>query len=100
MNDSTLSPEVAEFDISGIEAMFAGTLCLMSAYAHGGCDSAQHRSLVGLKIVSNLSCLQCQSRLSPEFRRVLSKVCESWRHQALGSVAASSSWLSAPATMQ
>jgi hypothetical protein len=86
--ESTMRPppqpqNVNEFDISGLEAMLAGTLCLMSAYSHSAANNGSKQSLIGLKIVSNLTCLQCQSCLSPEFRRVLSKVCESWRRHSL-----------------
>ncbi len=74
---------VSEFDISGLEAMLAGTLCLMSAYSHCACSNENNQGLIGLKIVSNLTCLQYQNSLSPEFRRVLGKVCESWRQHSL-----------------
>jgi hypothetical protein len=73
----------AEFDISGLEAMLAGMLCLMSAYAHCNCENANNQGLISLKIVSNLTCLQCQNGLSPEFRRVINKVCDSWRQHSL-----------------
>jgi hypothetical protein len=100
MNDQAATQHIDEFDISGLEAMLAGTLCLMSAYAHRASEPASHRDLLSLKIVSNLSCLQCQSSLSPEFRRVLSKVCETWRQQALASEASSVlPWQAAPATI-
>ena len=82
--------DVNEFDISGLEAMLAGTLCLMSAYSHCPCSgesdarqSNTNQDLISLKIVSNLSCLQYQNSLSPEFRRLLSKVCDSWRQHSL-----------------
>lgn len=114
---------VAEFDISGLEAMLAGTLCLMSAYSHCHCPSsnnketsnenspANNQGLIGLKIVSNLTCLQYQNSLSPEFRRVLSKVCDSWRQHSvlaqpsqdpgeLASAAQASNWHAAPSTVQ
>jgi hypothetical protein len=102
---------VNEFDISGLEAMLAGTLCLMSAYAHCNCDNANNQGLISLKIVSNLTCLQCQNGLSPEFRRVLAKVCDSWRQHSLlaqsdGNGRASSPqidtplWHSAPSIVQ
>ncbi|MBS7807733.1 hypothetical protein [Variovorax sp. PCZ-1] len=83
MNTPTQAQPVTEFDISGLEAMLAGTLCLMSAYSHCNCDNAENQGLINLKIVSNLTCLQCQNGLSPEFRRVLAKVCESWRQHSL-----------------
>jgi hypothetical protein len=88
--DAQAAGEVKEFDISGLEAMLAGTLCLMSAYSHCQCggesdarQSSTNQGLISLKIVSNLSCLQYQNSLSPEFRRVLSKVCDSWRQHSL-----------------
>ncbi len=74
---------VSEFDISGLEAMLAGTLCLMSAYSHCACSNENNQGLIGLKIVSNLTCLQYQNSLSPEFRRVLAKVCDSWKQHSL-----------------
>ena len=88
MNINTNSaPTVAEFDISGLEAMLAGTFCLMSAYSHCSCttesNQTDNQGLIGLKIVSNLTCLQYQNTLSPEFRKVLSKVCESWRQHSM-----------------
>ncbi len=115
MTTCTANPVVAEFDISGLEAMLAGTLCLMSAYSHCNCASKNNQGLIGLKIVSNLTCLQYQNSLSPEFRKVLSKVCDSWRqHSMLSSptqeqVALDSSmknamqashWHAAPSTVQ
>ena len=93
MNTCNSSPHtVTEFDISGLEAMLAGTLCLMSAYSHCHCagenNQANSQGLISLKIVSNLTCLQYQNNLSPEFRRVLSKVCESWRQHSILSLPA------------
>ncbi|TAG24406.1 MAG: hypothetical protein EAZ37_16345 [Burkholderiales bacterium] len=83
MNISSSASSVNEYDISGLEAMLAGTLCLMSAYSHCNCSNENNQGLIGLKIVSNLTCLQYQNNLSPEFRRVLSKVCESWRQHSM-----------------
>jgi hypothetical protein len=115
MTNYTANNSVNEFDISGLEAMLAGTLCLMSAYSHCNCNNennqGNNQGLIGLKIVSNLTCLQYQNSLSPEFRRVLSKVCESWRQHSLhtltdGSPAAQSltqrevHWHPAPDTVQ
>jgi hypothetical protein len=82
----TTPTTVNEFDISGLEAMLAGTICLMSAYSHCQCGGENNQGLIGLKIVSNLTCLQYQNSLSPEFRRVLSKVCDSWRQHSLSSL--------------
>jgi hypothetical protein len=78
---TSAASDYAEFDISGLEALLAGTLCLMSAYAHCACGNNQ--ALMSLKIISNLTCLQCQTRLSPEFRKVLTKVSDSWRQHSL-----------------
>ncbi len=119
MNTCSEQNHITEFDISGLEAMLAGTLCLMSAYSHGHCgkpgsaagSDANHQDLIGLKIVSNLTCLQYQNSLSPEFRRVLSKVCESWRQHSLlmhgcsspdpaGSASHITHWHSAPRAVQ
>jgi hypothetical protein len=72
---------VNEYAISGLEAMLAGTLALMSAYAHGACRA--HQSLISGKILSNLCCLQAQNALSPEFRKVLSQVGHSWQQHQL-----------------
>jgi hypothetical protein len=102
---------VNEFDISGLEAMLAGTLCLMSAYSHGNCNNDNTQDLIGLKIISNLNYLQCQNSLSEEFRLVLSKVRESWQQhgQLLGqtpgqifspAAAPTSRWHQAPAVLQ
>jgi hypothetical protein len=75
------TPHITEVEISGLEAMLAGTLCLMSAYAHAPCT--QHQDLMALKIVSNLKCLQCQAALSGEFRQVLCKVTAAWQQHRL-----------------
>ena len=118
---NTQTQHVTEFDISGLEAMLAGTLCLMSAYSHCHCASenvnqnVNNQGLISLKIVSNLTCLQYQNNLSPEFRKVLSKVCESWRQHSMLSLPAqqqgdlkgsmksavqASHWHAAPSTVQ
>jgi hypothetical protein len=81
MHKPFVSPQVSEHDISGLEAMLAGTLCLMSAYAH--CPCGKNQALMALKIVSNLKCLQCQNALSSEFRVVLGKVTDSWQQHCL-----------------
>jgi hypothetical protein len=111
MSSCAQPSQINEFDICGLEAILAGTLCLMSAYSHGNCDNANNQGLMSLKIISNLTCLQCQKNLSPEFRRILAKVCESWQqHNLLAhaqAVPASSSttspaslWHSPPQAMQ
>jgi hypothetical protein len=107
MTTCTANNSVTEFDISGLEAMLAGTLCLMSAYSHCHCqsgkDGSNNQGLIGLKIVSNLTCLQYQNSLSPEFRRVLSKVCESWRQHSMLTLAENpqdTHWHQAPSTVQ
>jgi hypothetical protein len=101
------SAHVTEYSISGLEAMLAGTFALMSAYAH--CSCGNHQGLMALKIVSNLTCLQHQTSLSPEFRQVLGKVMDSWRQHSLlqGSQlpdeqaqAQSKLWHAAPAAVQ
>ncbi len=114
---NTHTQHVTEFDISGLEAMLAGTLCLMSAYSHCHCanesvnNQASNQGLISLKIVSNLTCLQYQNNLSPEFRKVLSKVCESWRQHSMLTQSAqapdglapampASHWHAAPSTVQ
>jgi hypothetical protein len=119
--DAQADGEVNEFDISGLEAMLAGTLCLMSAYSQGSCaqspcdresdarQSHTQQGLIGLKIISNLSCLQYQNSLSPEFRRVLGKLCDSWRQHSLRQMpereladpaASTPFWHAAPKTVQ
>ena len=72
---------VSDYAITGLEAMLAGTLALMSAYAHGACKA--HQGLIIGKIQSNLCCLQAQNALSPEFRKVLSQVGHSWQQHQL-----------------
>jgi hypothetical protein len=72
---------VNEYAITGLEALLAGTLALMSAYAHGACRA--HQPLISGKILSNLCCLQAQTALSPEFRQVLSQVGQSWQQHRL-----------------
>ncbi len=98
---------VSEYSITGLEAMLAGTFALMSAYAH--CQCVKHQGLMALKIISNLTCLQCQTSLSPEFRKVLGKVMDSWRQHSLlrsselideKTQAQPQLWHAAPAAMQ
>ncbi len=109
MQTNAKSSSVSEFDISGLEAILAGTLCLMSAYSHCNCNNENNRGLIGLKIISNLTCLQYQNSLSEEFRQVLSKVRESWQQhgQLAGHVpttastpAPTSHWHEAPSALQ
>ncbi len=101
MSTCTNPSTVSEFDISGLEAMLAGTLCLMSAYSHCHCANENNQGLIGLKIISNLTCLQYQNSLSPEFRRVLSKVCDSWRqHSQIDADASTLHWHQASHTVQ
>jgi hypothetical protein len=99
--------EISEYSITGLEAMLAGTFALMSAYAHCQCGNSQ--GLMSLKIISNLTCLQHQNSLSPEFRSVLGKVMDSWRqHSLLNSPeqtdiktqAQAKLWHAAPSAMQ
>jgi hypothetical protein len=111
-NDSAIhsaatSSDISEYSITGLEAMLAGTFALMSAYAHCQCD--KHQGLMSLKIISNLTCLQHQAGLSPEFRKVLGTVMDSWRqHSLLNSPELtdeqtqlqSQLWHAAPSTMQ
>ncbi len=96
---------VSEYSITGLEAMLAGTFALMSAYAH--CQCVKHQGLMALKIISNLTCLQCQASLSPEFRKVLGKIMDSWRQHSLLNPAEltdenahSVLWHAAPAAVQ
>jgi hypothetical protein len=81
MSNCTNSAEISEYSITGLEAMLAGTFALMSAYAH--CQCGNHQGLMALKILSNLTCLQHQTCLSAEFRKVLGKVMDSWRQHGL-----------------
>jgi hypothetical protein len=72
---------VTEYTITGLEAMLAGTFALMSAYAH--CQCGNNQGLMALKIISNLTCLQYQTSLSPEFRQVHGRVMDSWQQHSL-----------------
>lgn len=105
---TTHAPEDGSgYTITGLEAMLAGTFALMSAYAH--CQCVKRQGLMALKIISNLTCLQCQANLSPEFRKVLGKVMDSWWQHSLPSSPEltdekthdqSQLWHTAPAALQ
>lgn len=105
--NETVESNISEYSITGLEAMLAGTFALMSAYAH--CQCGNQQGLMSLKIISNLTCLQHQSCITPEFRKVLNKVMDSWRHHSLmreghlldeKAQAQSHLWHAAPSVMQ
>ena len=68
-----------EYSMPCAEALLAGTLALMTAYAQGCCDS--HRDAMVRKIVANLQFLSEQPSLTPHFRTLVQSLQQRWMDQ-------------------
>ncbi len=75
-NDVVFDPGAEEYEMPCAEAMLAGTLALMTAFAQS--NHPQHGRLMAKKIVSNLFFLAQHPRLSGEFRQVLLRMKGAW----------------------
>jgi hypothetical protein len=84
-----------------VEALFAGTLALMTGCAQDGGDPAV-RALMAGKVVSNLERLSTHADLSPAMRRMLTQLSTRWSGPGLGARPASShsAWAPAPTAIQ
>lgn len=72
----------AESDLPNVEALLAGTLALMSAWAHpcpdAKVDATTLRDVLRKKIVSNLFFLQHHPLLSEHMRQVVCNLHRQW----------------------
>lgn len=65
--------------LPGADALLAGTLALMTAYAKSCCDGC--RELIARKIVSNLAELSQETSAAPPFRAMAQSLHGAWTHQ-------------------
>lgn len=95
-----------EYTMPCVEALFAGTLALMTGYAQSARDCA-HRPFMARKLVSNLEFLAAHPQLSPAMRTMLANLRTRWalemEHEAEAASAASRPtplWHPVPARVQ
>lgn len=69
-------PGSAEFILTEVEAVLAGTLALMTAMAQGCCND--HRRAIRQKVLANLVELEQNEQLSEQFRAVASHLQQHW----------------------
>lgn len=74
-----------EYEMSGAEALLAGTLALMTGYAQHACPRG--RRLMAGKVLSNLARLAADARVSPSARRLLARLATEWEGVQAGSMA-------------
>jgi len=72
-----------EYVLPCAEALLAGTLALMTAYAQGS-PSCHGRPLMAARLVSNLIRLSHHPAFTPTMHTVLHRLCGSWQQQASG----------------
>ena len=72
-----------EYVLPCAEALVAGTLALMTAYAQGS-PSCHGRPLMAAKLVSNLIRLSNHPAFTPTMHTVLNLLCGSWQQQVTG----------------
>ena len=72
-----------EYVLPCAEALLAGTLALMTAYAQGspGCHD---RPLMAAQLISNLIRLSHHPAFTPTMHTVLNRLCGSWQQQMSG----------------
>lgn len=75
---------VIDLDMPGVEALLAGAMALMTAYALGKDDP--HRLLVARKAQANLACLAQHPQLSANFHRMALHIQRQWCQHASGPV--------------
>jgi hypothetical protein len=72
------------------EALMAGTVALMTAWAHPcpctAAEALQHRWLIARKLASNLGFLSRHPALSPNLRQVMAHAQRAWAETAADSV--------------
>lgn len=104
---TTASPPTAEeeYVLPCAEALLAGTLALMTAYAQSP-PAGHDRPLMAAKLVSNLIRLSHHPAFTPTMHTVLHRLCSSWQQQASGVSSTASSpqptalWHGAPQAVQ
>lgn len=69
-----------EYELPTLDALVAGTLALMTGYAHAPAEGA-HRPLMARKLVSNLFFLSEHPQLSPPMRCLLARLRTRWQTQ-------------------
>lgn len=72
-----------EYLLPCAEALLAGTLALMTAYAQGS-PSCCGRPLIAAQLVSNLIRLSHHPAFTPTMHTVLNRLCGSWQQQVTG----------------
>ncbi len=75
-----------EYVLPCAEALLAGTLALMTAYAQGS-PNCCGRPLMAAKLVSNLIRLSHHPAFTPTMHTVLHRLCGSWQQQVTGNAA-------------
>lgn len=75
-DDTRASSGNAEFVLSNVEAVLAGTLALMTALVQGCCE--EHRRALRIKVIANLVELEHHANLSQQFRAVASHLQQHW----------------------
>lgn len=67
-----------EYTMPSVEALFAGTLALMTGYAQSARE-CPHRPLMAGKLVSNLLYLSAHPQLSPPMQTMLANLRTRWQ---------------------
>lgn len=88
-------PADEEYVLPTVEALFAGTLALMTGCAQDQGDGAMRELMAG-KVVSNLQRLSEHPELSPAMRMMLTQLSQRWS----GSGSSAGIWMEAPAALQ
>ncbi len=78
------SPDDEEYEMPCAQAVLAGTLALMTAYAQSSRDS--HRVLMAKKVATNIRLLAHHPQLSQRFRTMLSNLQSRWTDPVHGSL--------------
>jgi hypothetical protein len=72
-----------EYVLPCAEALLAGTLALMTAYAQGS-PSCRGRPLMAAQVLSNLIRLSHHPVFTPTMHTMLNRLCGSWQQQVTG----------------
>lgn len=76
IDDTREARATAEFVLSNVEAVLAGTLALMTALVQGCCE--EHRPAIRRKVIANLAELEQHQQLSQQFRSMASHLQQHW----------------------
>jgi hypothetical protein len=83
-SSTTCAPSTEEeYVLPCAEALLAGTLALMTAYAQGSA-SCPGRPVMASQLVSNLIRLSHHPAFTPTMHTVLNRLCGSWQQQVTG----------------